>query len=60
MKSVKRGGRRITCSGVDDDGYGCESLVYVVGKGKKYEGVKGERVVNCCTWCGLVAVDMPK
>ena len=59
MEEVERKCRGMRCNGVDDDGYACRNFVDLFGVGKSDEGVKGERVVNCCTWCGLVAVDVP-
>ena len=47
------------CNGIYDDGYACGNEVDPFGAGKSGEGVEGEKVVNCCTWCGLVAVDVP-
>ena len=54
------GGRRIQCNYIDDEGERCENYVYLFRGGKRYEGTKGDRAVNCCKWCGIVAVDVPK
>ena len=51
-------GKRL-CNGVDDGGYACKNEVGPFVAGKSGEGVEEEKVVNCCTWCGLVAVDVP-
>ena len=58
--SQKSGGMRIECNYMDDEGLGCGNYVYLASGGKRYEDIKGDRAVNCCRWCGLVAVDMPK
>lgn len=50
------------CNGVGDDGHACVNVVGLVCVGEGAEGAEGaevEKVVNCCTWCGLVAVDVP-
>ena len=51
--------RKRLCKGVGDYDYACGNEVDPFGAGKSCEGVEGEKVVNCCTWCGLVAVDVP-
>lgn len=50
-------GKRL-CNGIDDDGYACENEVGPFGA-EKGGDIEGEKLVNCCTWCGLVAVDVP-
>jgi len=53
------------CQGVDKGGWLCENEVGPLG-GFPADPVeiggevfKGGRMVNVCTWCGLIAVDVP-
>lgn len=53
------------CQGVDKSGWLCENEVGPLGGFPAYsveieaEGLNKERMVNICTWCGLIAVDIP-
>lgn len=50
------------CKGVDKAGWLCENEVGPLGglpTDSKAEKLKGGRMVNVCTWCGLIAVDVP-
>ncbi|RPB22878.1 hypothetical protein L211DRAFT_884048 [Terfezia boudieri ATCC MYA-4762] len=50
------------CKGVDKAGWLCENEVGPLGglpTDSKAEKLMGGRMVNVCTWCGLIAVDVP-
>lgn len=51
--------KKYFCYGVDKGGLLCKNEVGPLGGFPEGKESKGGRMVNVCTWCGLIAVDVP-
>lgn len=67
-REMEKASDTIYCEGTDGDGYLCMNEVGPLGgypatsEGAEQlnaHGAQAGRLVNVCTWCGLVAVDVP-